>query len=420
MRFGPDGALYMGGAGGSADLGDLGNWNWNGTWTGLQKLVPNGKTPFDMLAIRALADGFEIEFTQPLAPGAEAAGNFSANHWRYLPTAEYGGPKMDQAKLTVLSAVLSPERKRLRLRLGGLRAGFVVHLKASNVKSAAGESLWADEAWYTLNLLGPPMAGDGQPRLLAFSRTLGYRHEAIPDAAAALQAMGKAEGYLVDTTGDPAVFTSANLARYQAVFFNHVTGEVLDSSQREAFRGYIRSGGGFAALHAASAALETWPWYGGLVGAYFKDHSGVVSGSLRIEDRGHPSTAGLPADWTRVEEWYNFKTNPRPAVKVLMTVDEATYAGGNMGTDHPIAWFHAYEGGRAWYSALGHTPESYRDSLFLGHLRGGIAYAMGHTRTGLSSGRTDRRTMLRPGLRVPAAVIGGFRADGRRIPRTPH
>jgi type 1 glutamine amidotransferase len=85
----------------------------------------------------------------------------------------------------------------------------------------------------------------------------------------------------------------------------------------------------------------------------------------------------LPDRWTRTDEWYNFATNPRDSVHVLMTIDEKTYQGGNMGAFHPIAWYHQYDGGRAWYTALGHTSESYKEPLFLQHLWGGIMYAAG-------------------------------------------
>jgi hypothetical protein len=155
LIFGQDGSLYMGGVGGSPDLGDLGGWNWNSKWYGFQKLVPNGKTAFDMLAVRSLTDGFEIEFTQPAAADAGTIGKYTAKHWRYEPTATYGGPKVDPANLAVQSATLSADGKRVRLKIAGLKTGFVVNLTVTGLKSAAGEDLWAKSAWYTLNNFGP-------------------------------------------------------------------------------------------------------------------------------------------------------------------------------------------------------------------------------------------------------------------------
>ena len=128
-------------------------------------------------------------------------------------------------------------------------------------------------------------------------------------------------------------------------------------------------------MHAAADTEYDWSWYGGLVGAYFASHPPVQPATVRITDPDHPSMAGLPAAWTRTDEWYDFRTDPSPSVHVLATVDESTYQGGVMGGDHPIAWCHEYDGGRAWYTGLGHTVESYAEEEFLRHLLGGIRYA---------------------------------------------
>jgi len=171
-----------------------------------------------------------------------------------------------------------------------------------------------------------------------------------------------------------------NLARYDAVVFLLTTGTILDDNQKAAFERYIRSGGGYVGVHSASDTEYDWSWYGGLVGAYFDrihGHSKIVKATIHVTDRTHPSTMMLPAIWVRTDEWYNFATNPRGKVNVLMTLDEKSYKGGTMGADHPIAWYHEYDGGRAWYTALGHTSESYYEPLFLAHLWGGIVYAAG-------------------------------------------
>jgi type 1 glutamine amidotransferase len=214
--------------------------------------------------------------------------------------------------------------------------------------------------------------------ILIFSKTAEFRHDSIPAAQAALRQLTAEYGWRADFTEDAALFTYERLARYDAVIFLLTTGDVLDTSQEAAFERYIRAGGGFVGVHSASDTGYGWAWYGGLVGAYNNQqnkHSGVVSATIQVVDHAHPSTAGLPDRWTRTDEWYNFATNPRPQVHVLMTADELTYTGGTMGADHPIAWYHEYDGGRAWYSALGHTAESYREPLFLAHLWGGVVYA---------------------------------------------
>lgn len=214
-------------------------------------------------------------------------------------------------------------------------------------------------------------------RLLVFSHTTGYRHASIAAGVEAIRQLGTRHGFQVDATEDPAVFTEGNLASYAAVAFLNTSGDVLDPAQQAAFEAYIGSGGGFVGVHGAAATEYDWAWYGGLVGAFFDDHPAVQPAEIQVLDRAHPSTRHLPARWSRTDEWYNFRTNPRGRVHVLMTLDETTYEGGTMGHDHPIAWAHAYDGGRAWYTALGHPVEAYSEPAFLQHLLGGILWAAG-------------------------------------------
>lgn len=215
-------------------------------------------------------------------------------------------------------------------------------------------------------------------RILVFSKTAGFRHTSIEPGIAALRELGTANGFEVDATEDAAQFTAANLGRYKAVVFLSTTGDVLDNEQQAAFMGYIRGGGGFVGIHAAADTEYGWAWYGGLVGAYFKSHPAPAQARIRVEKRNHPSTRPLPDPWNRFDEWYDFQQNPRSrGVTVLLTLDETSYPGGQMGADHPIAWFHEYEGGRSWYTAGGHTEASFAEPAFLEHLMGGIRYAIG-------------------------------------------
>jgi type 1 glutamine amidotransferase len=209
-------------------------------------------------------------------------------------------------------------------------------------------------------------------RVLLFSRTAGYRHASIPAGIDAIGAelAGQAE---VDATEDAAAFTRANLARYRAVVFLNTSGPVLDAGQKAAFEAYIRAGGGFAGVHCAAATEDGWPFYRDLVGAQFQAHPPVQPATVRVEDPDHPATVGLPRVWPRIDEWYDFRTNPRGAVRVLLTVDESSYDGGATGADHPLAWCRA----RSFYTALGHTVESYAEPELRAHLAGGIRYAAG-------------------------------------------
>jgi cytochrome c len=227
--------------------------------------------------------------------------------------------------------------------------------------------------------LAPARAGS---RVLVFSRTKGFRHGSIPDGIAAVKALGAQHGFAVEATEDPTAFTDQSLGRFAAVVFMSTTGDVLDSTQQAAFQRYIRSGHGFVGVHSATDTEYDWPWYGQLVGAYFSHHPEIQAATVLVDDRTHPSTAGLPERWERTDEWYDFRAKPRAEVQVLARLDESTYRGGMMGSDHPIAWWHDFDGGRAWYTAGGHTAESYREPLFLQHLLGGIQYAIGDRREG--------------------------------------
>lgn len=215
-----------------------------------------------------------------------------------------------------------------------------------------------------------------KPRILVFSKTAGFRHSAIATGKTAIIKLGKENGFVVDTTENAAYFNTDSLKKYAAVVFFQTTGDVLNDDQQADFEKYIQGGGGFAGVHAATDTEYGWPWYGKLVGAYFVSHPAQQQAVLHVTDRSHISTKHLPAVWTRKDEWYNFKDVGKD-IKVLITIDEKSYTGGINGEVHPMAWYHKYDGGRSWYTELGHTEESYADQNYLQHLLGGIQYAIG-------------------------------------------
>jgi type 1 glutamine amidotransferase len=218
-------------------------------------------------------------------------------------------------------------------------------------------------------------------QVLVFSKTLGYRHGSITNGIAAIRELGGQNGFAVDATEDSRVFTETNLARYATVVFLSATGDVLNPEQESALKSYVLGGGGFMAIHGAvfgpSACENKWAWYGEMFCCAFTNHSGVVPATVHLEDAAHASNAGLPALWSRTEEWYNFTGTPRTCARVLATVDESTYKGGKMGADHPIAWCRHMGLGRLWYTAMGHTASSFAEPLFRKHLLGGILVASG-------------------------------------------
>ena len=223
----------------------------------------------------------------------------------------------------------------------------------------------------------------GDPRILVFTKTAAYHHESIPEGIRAIQQLGAANQIKIDTTTNAAYFTEDSLANYSAVVFLSTTGDVLNHFQEADFERYIQAGGGYVGIHAATDTEYDWGWYGRLAGAYFLDHPGITDSFpnvqeavLNVVDSQHAATAHLPRQWKRTDEYYSFKKLDSQ-LNVIMTLDEKSYQGGKNGNNHPVAWYHAFDGGRAFYTALGHTKESFSDENFLQHLLGGIQYAIG-------------------------------------------
>ncbi|MEU4560154.1 ThuA domain-containing protein [Actinoplanes sp. NPDC023936] len=225
-----------------------------------------------------------------------------------------------------------------------------------------------------------PAQADTPYDVLVFSRTAGFRHDSIAAGVQAVRELGAANGFTVTATEDPAVFTSAGLAGYEAAIFLNTTGDVLNTAQQTAFEDWIRSGRGFVGVHAAADTEYDWPFYGELVGAWFASHPAIQPATVKVEDRAHPSTAHLPQAWNRTDEWYDYRTNARTSAHILATLDESSYSGGTMGADHPHAWCKPYQGGRSFYTGGGHTASSYSEGPFRSHLLGGIRYAAGQAK----------------------------------------
>ncbi len=218
------------------------------------------------------------------------------------------------------------------------------------------------------------------PRVLVFSKTKGWKHTSIPFGIDAIYNLGRENGFLVDTTKNAEFFDDYNLKQYHAVIFNNTTRNVLNAEQQAAFERYIQAGGGYVGIHAAADTEYEWPWYDKLVGAHFSSHPhnpNVRKAVVTVTDTTHLSTKGLPVSWERTDEWYNYRSF-YPGIKVLAYLDESTYEGGTNGSNHPISWFHEFDGGRAFYTGLGHTDSSFSEPMFLKHILGGIQYAMGN------------------------------------------
>jgi len=214
------------------------------------------------------------------------------------------------------------------------------------------------------------------PNVLIYTRTMAFRHECIDPGVKAMQSYFAKKGITTVQSEDSFLFTDEKLKSFDAIMFFQTTGNILDSIGQEALMKFIRNGKGFVGVHAAADTEYDWPWYGELLGARFADHPDIQSGALIRIDSAKIATAHLPARWTRTDEWYNFK-KVSANLHVELKADEATYSGGTMGADHPVAWYHLFEGGRAYYTALGHTVESYQDTMFLEHLARAVKWASG-------------------------------------------
>jgi type 1 glutamine amidotransferase len=219
------------------------------------------------------------------------------------------------------------------------------------------------------------MRGAAPIRVLVFTRTLGFRHDSIAAAHGALRQLEPAR-FSFRFSEDP-VELSALLPDTDVVAFVSTSGDVLAPQQEVELERFVRAGGGFVGVHAASDTEYDWPFYTSLIGAHFRAHPAVQRARVIVEQSGHPSTAFLPAVWERNDEWYDFDRNPRGAVEVLLRVDESSYTGGTFGADHPIAWSHTIDAGRSFYTALGHTEESWSEPLFVRHVEEALRWAAG-------------------------------------------
>jgi len=220
---------------------------------------------------------------------------------------------------------------------------------------------------------------DESTSILIFSKTEGYRHKSIETGIDSIKIIGERNGMEVYETEDASFFEEKNLQSFACVIFLSTTGDVLNDDQQGEFKRYIQAGGSFFGIHAAADTEYNWPWYGKLVGAYFNGHPGnpnVRNADIQLVADSHESCAHLPKVWNRADEWYNFK-NINPDINVLLNLDETSYEGGTNGKSHPIAWCHEYDGGRAFYTGLGHTIESFAEADFIKHLEGAIKYCVG-------------------------------------------
>lgn len=239
------------------------------------------------------------------------------------------------------------------------------------------------------------------PALLVFEKINGFKDAPGFNAAhAALVAMAARRGWTLVFSENGAVFNARDLAKFDAVVWNNVSGDVLTVPQEDAFKAYMANGGGFAGFHGAGGdPIYVWDWYPDtLLGARFAGHPmnpQFQQATVKIDDPKSAITKGLGDGWSMTEEWYSFKNDPRATGShILATLDESTYSpvtmGGvsiRMGADHPIAWTRCIGNGRSFYSAIGHRPENYSEPHSVTLLENGIAWAAGLGETKCADGK---------------------------------
>lgn len=219
--------------------------------------------------------------------------------------------------------------------------------------------------------------------VLIFTKTGQYRHACLPEAIKSFVEMGEEQGWKTTFTEDSTFFTPAILKKFDVVVFLLTNKDILTDEQKLSFQRYIQSGGAFVGIHSSTVTELEWPWFGALVGARFMGHSGVQKGIIRIEDLSHPATRHFKlGSMAWEDEWYSLQKNPRPNVNVLIALDENSvemknFNGKDMAMgDHPIAWYHSFDGGRVFQTQLGHRAELYQEPMFRKHLIGGIKWAI--------------------------------------------
>ncbi len=236
----------------------------------------------------------------------------------------------------------------------------------------------------TVGLLAAGAARAEQFNVLLFSKAAGWHHESIHEGVTAIRNLGKLHDFGVFWTEDASrVFKDEELKKYKVVIFLSTTGDALNNDQQAAFERYIKAGGGFAGIHAAADTEYDWPWYTKMVGHMFHIHPAVQTATMKVENPNFPGMDRFAKRFLATEEWYEYDA-PRSKLNYLLSVDEKTYKpyakwgpkeGKGMGNFHPIAWYQEYDGGRAFYTGLGHLPQTWSDATFLHHVYGGIYWA---------------------------------------------
>jgi type 1 glutamine amidotransferase len=223
-----------------------------------------------------------------------------------------------------------------------------------------------------------------QFKVLIVTTTNGWHHESLHAGVVALKEMANRNLFDAVLWEDPNGFTDNYLKQFGAVIFLNTTGNIFNPEQQKVFERFIQSGKGYVGVHSASDTEYDWEWYTKLVGRMFHIHPAIQTAKLQVLDATFPGLQGFAQGKLWTEEYYEFSEAKTPGLHVILSVDESSYnpkvqwgdkKGVGMGKVHPMAWYHNYDGGRAFYTALGHLPTNFSNEAFLDHLYAGIFWA---------------------------------------------
>lgn len=223
-----------------------------------------------------------------------------------------------------------------------------------------------------------------QFNVLLFSKTDGWHHESINEGVIAMRKLAEKHHFKLHWNENADLFNDDHLKQYHAVVFLNTTGNILNEEQQGAMERFIQSGKGFVGIHSASDTEYEWEWYTKMVGRTFHIHPAIQTAELEVVNRNFPGLERMPDRFLWTDEFYEFGAERVEGLNYILTIDESTYdpvanwgrvAGKGMGDFHPLAWYQEYDGGRAFYTALGHLPATFQDDLFMEHIYGGLYWA---------------------------------------------
>jgi type 1 glutamine amidotransferase len=214
--------------------------------------------------------------------------------------------------------------------------------------------------------------------VLIFSKTEAFRHSSISKGKDFFSDMGKKNHWEMTFSENSELFSDKSLANYDVIVFLNTTGNILNDNEQEALKGYLESGKGFVGIHSAAYTEVDWKWYTNMIGTSLDTHVKEINAELSARlDTKHPALEGWNEKEVFFTEWYNFKQPIGKHINILTTLNEDSYKGLKMNSSHPISWYHLYDGGKVFYTELGHSEATYDDLRFYNHIQGALQWVLG-------------------------------------------